>query len=48
MEYNGLTKDEYIRLLKECNMTTQKWTPGRLKRFEERLKEIIRGRNRKK
>lgn len=37
----GLTRIEYINLLKECNMCTKKWTKCRLKLFKKRAIEII-------
>ena len=45
MNYRGLTKEEYINLLKECNMCTKKWTYARWKHFEERRLEILREKN---
>ena len=39
--YDGLTKEEYKELLKECNMCTKKWTLARRSKFRERRKEII-------
>ena len=44
INYKGLTKDEYINLLIECNMCTQKWTKCKLKKFDIRRKEIIKNR----
>lgn len=37
----GLTKDEYIDLLKECSMCTKKWTYAKIKMFNEKRLEII-------
>jgi hypothetical protein len=45
MYYYGLTKDEYIRLLKECGMCTKKWTLSKIKQFNKRKLEVIRSRN---
>lgn len=39
--YKGLTKEEYINLLKECGMCTKKWTHSKYKQFEERRKEVV-------
>ena len=36
MYTNGLTKDEYIGLLKECGMCTKKWTYAKIKMFNEK------------
>ena len=44
----GLTKDEYIGLLKECNMCTKKWTHDKIKMFNEKRLEIIKNRKNKK
>ncbi len=44
INYYGLTKDEYINLLKECKMCTKKWTLSKLKRFHKRRLEIINSR----
>lgn len=41
MLYSGLTKKEYIGLLKECGMCTKKWTRARLVQFHKKKKEII-------
>lgn len=46
MNTYGLTKDEYIGLLKECCMCTKKWTSSKMKMFHEKRLEIIK--NRKK
>ena len=35
MNYYGLTKEEYIGLLKECGMCTKKWTYAKQKQFDE-------------
>ena len=45
--YYGLTKIEYINLIKECGMCTKKWTPAKMKMFNERRKEIIQARSKK-
>ena len=37
----GLTKEEYIGLLKECGMCTKKWTYAKIKMFNEKRLEII-------
>lgn len=37
----GLTKNEYIGLLKECGMCTKKWTYAKIKMFNEKRLEII-------
>lgn len=37
----GLTKDEYIALLKEFGMDTKKWTLSKWKEFNKKRKEII-------
>ena len=44
----GLTKDEYIGLLKECGMCTKKWTYAKIKTFNEKRLEIIKNRKNKK
>lgn len=41
----GLTNDEYINLIKECSMTTKKWTLSKLKEFHTKRLEIIHKRN---
>lgn len=46
--YYGLTKIEYINLIKECGMCTKKWTPAKMKMFNEERKKIIKARNKKK
>lgn len=33
MNYYGLTKEEYISLLKELGMCTKKWTVSKMKAF---------------
>ena len=43
----GLTKEEYISLLKECGMCTKKWTRSKLKHFHERRLDIIAARKKK-
>lgn len=48
MNCYGLTKDEYIELLKECGMCTKKWTLSKVKQFHKRRLEIIKSRNDKK
>lgn len=48
MNTYGLTKDEYIRLLKECGMCTKKWTYAKIKMFHEKRLEIIKNRKNKK
>lgn len=47
MNYYGLTKEEYIGLLKECGMCTKKWTYAKQKQFDERRKEILKKKNKK-
>lgn len=48
MNYYGLTKEEYIELLKECGMCTKKWTLSKLKQFNQRRLEIIHSRKKQK
>lgn len=48
MNTYGLTKEEYINLLKECGMCTKKWTYAKWKHFNERRLEIIHSKNAKK
>lgn len=48
MNTYGLTKDEYISLLKECGMCTKKWTYAKMKMFHEKRLEIIKSRKNKK
>jgi len=48
MSYRGLTKEEYIGLLKECGMCTKKWTLSKMKDFEEKRKELIEDKKRRK
>lgn len=48
MNYSGLSKKEYIELLKECGMCTKKWTLSKVKQFHKRRLEIIKSRNNKK
>lgn len=47
MNYYGLTKEEYISLLKELGMCTKKWTVAKMKAFNERRLEIINKRSKK-
>lgn len=46
--YFGLTKDEYIGLLKECGMCTKKWTYSKMKMFDQKRKELLQEKNKKK
>lgn len=48
MNYYGLTKNEYIELLKECGMCTKKWNLSKVKQFHKRRLEIINSRKDKK
>lgn len=48
MNYYGLTKEEYIRLLKECGMCTKKWTLSKLKQFNKLRLEVIKSRKKKR
>ena len=48
MNIFGLTKEEYISLLKECGMCTKKWTRSKLKQFNKLRLEIINSKNKKK
>lgn len=48
MNTYGLTKNEYIDLLKECGMCTKKWTNAKIKMFHEKRLEIIKNRKNKK
>ena len=48
MNYMGLTKEEYIELLKECGMCTKKWTYAKRKQFNEKRLEILHSKNSKK
>lgn len=41
MDYNGLTKEEHIELLKECGMCTKKWTVAKMKQYDEKRREIL-------
>ena len=41
MNTYGLTKEEYIELLKECGMCTKKWTLSKRKEFDKRRLEIL-------
>lgn len=44
MNYYGLTKKEYIELLKECGMCTKKHTSSKMKQFNKKRLEIIKSR----
>ncbi len=44
----GLIKKEYIGLLKECGMCTKKWTLAKQRKFEERRRELINDKYRKR
>ena len=44
----GLTKEEYIGLLKEYGMCINKWTYAKIKMFNEKRLEIIKNRKNKK
>lgn len=48
MNTYGLTKEEYINLLKECGMCTKKWTYAKWKQFNERRLQILHSKNSKK
>ena len=48
MNTYGLTKGEYIALLKECGMCTKKWTLSKWKEFNKKRLDIIHSRNKKK
>ena len=48
MNYCGLTKEEYIRALKECGMCTKKWTLSKRKDFMKKRDEIIANRSKNK
>lgn len=48
MNYYGLTKEEYINLLKECGMCTKKWTLSKRKEFHKKRVEIIKSRKKRK
>lgn len=48
MNYYGLTKEEYINLLKECGMCTKKWTYSKWKQFNEKRLQILHSKNKKK
>lgn len=41
MNTYGLTKEEYISLLKECGMCTKKWTIAKWKMFNEKRLELL-------
>ena len=45
--YDGLTKEEYIGLLKECGMCTKKWTYAKRKQYDEKKKELLQSKNKK-
>lgn len=45
---SGLTRKEYIDILKECGMCTKKWTIAKLKAFHQRKEEVIAKRKKKK
>ena len=45
MNTYGLTKEEYIELLKECGMCTKKWTLAKRKEFDKRRLEILENRS---
>lgn len=45
--YYGLTKEEYIGLLKECGMCTKKWTLAKRKQFDEKRRELLKNKNKK-
>ncbi len=44
---SGLTRKEYIDILKECGMCTKKWTIAKLNAFKQRKYEVIAKRKRK-
>ena len=44
----GLTKEEYISLLKECGMCTKKWTLSKLKEFHKKRVKLINKKFKKK
>ncbi len=44
----GLTKEEYISLLKECGMCTKKWTISKLKEFNKKRIDLINKKYKKK
>lgn len=48
MNTYGLTKEEYISLLKECGMCTKKWTIAKWKMFNEKRLELLRNKKRRK
>lgn len=48
MNYCGLTKEEYIGLLKECGMCTKKWTRSKVIQFKKKAQEIIANRKKNK
>ena len=47
MNTYGLTKDEYIMLLKECGMCTKKWTLSKMKEFDKKRLQIIKSKQKK-
>lgn len=47
MNTYGLTKQEYINLLKDCGMCTKKWTRSKMIQFEKGRKEILDSRRNK-
>ena len=48
MNTYGLTKEEYISLLKECGMCTKKWTIAKWKTFNEKRLELLCNKKKKK
>lgn len=48
MNTYGLTKEEYISLLKECGMCTKKWTIAKWKMFNEKRLKLLRNKKKKK
>ena len=48
MNTYGLTKKEYIALLKECGMCTKKWTLSKWKEFNKKRLDVIHSRKKKK
>ena len=48
MNTYGLTKEEYISLLKECSMCTKKWTIAKWKMFNEKRLELLRNKKKNK
>lgn len=43
-----MSKEEYLRLLKECGLCTKKWTIGRIKYFKKQIKEYMNEKSKKK